>query len=415
MGLFSSERTTDYFQRISSIVEREINAFSDEKIISANLQEWIDYYSQKYAVIPITLFEDRLSQTIENDSVQERNVFFTNPVYERPYFEKPAYRIKISVPFDGTADLLQLTPSSHILIPFDAEVVKPNGDKLGKIILSLIYSAEEMKAKPDLQAFVSGQFNTQFEHYRKMIGYVNADANIFNTQLNGSVISWLHKRKEKAVEFSDICTKLNIPMIKSENAPNTIPFQLTRVVRQAPAAPQARKLEPEYGISDADYQNIQNIIDMFCVSCEKTPMTYNKLTEEEIRDTLLSTLNTHYSNVSGEAFRKKGKTDILIEFDNRAGYIAECKIWHGIQALQDALKQLNGYMTWRDYKVSLVFFNKTNRDFSRVRTQIDEWVKSNAGNINHTKANIWNCSAKRDDKDEYFQLSIRVYDLFIVS
>ena len=415
MGLFSSERTTDYFHRISSSVEREINAFSDEKILGSNLQDWIDYYSQKHALTPISLFEESLSQSIENDSVQEKNLFFTNPAYEKQYFEKPAYRVKISVPFDGTADLLQLMPSSRILIPFDAEVVKPSGDKLGKIILSFTFSAEEMKSKPDLQAFVRGQFNTQFEHYRKMIGYVNAEANLFNTQLNGSVISWLYKRKEKAAEFSDICTKLNIPMIKSENAPNTIPIQLTRVVRQVPVAPQAKKLEPEYGISDTDYQNIQNIIDMFCISCEKTPMTYNKLTEEEIRDTLISTLNTHYSNVSGEAFRKKGKTDILIEFDNKAGYIAECKIWHGIQALQDALSQLNGYMTWRDYKVTLVFFNKTNRDFARVRAQIDEWVKSNSTNVNHTKANIWSCLIKRADKDEYFQLSIRVYDLYVAS
>ncbi len=412
MGLFSSERTTDYFHRISSIVEREINAFSDEKIIGANLQEWVDYYSQKHAVIPITLFEDSLSQAIENDSVQERNMFYTNPAYERPYFEKPAYRIKISVPFDGTADLLQLMPSSHILIPFDAEVLKPNGDKLGKIILSLIYSAEEMKAKPDLQAFVRGQFNTQFEHYRKMIGYINAEATLFNTQLNGSVISWLHKRKEKAQEFSDICTKLNIPMTKSENAPNTIPIQLTRVVRQASVAPQAKRIEPEYGVSDGDYQNIENIIDMFCMSCEKTPSTYNKLAEEEIRDTLISTLNTHYSNVTGETFRKKGKTDILIEFENKAGFIAECKIWHGILALQDALSQLNGYMTWRDYKVSLVFFNKANKNFARVRAQIDEWVRSNSTSVDHAKANVWKCLVKREDKDDSFQLSIHVYDLF---
>ena len=415
MGLFSSERTTDYFRRISSIVEREINAFSDEKIIGANLQEWIDYYSQKYAVIPISLFEDSLSQAIENDSVQERNVFFTNPEYERPYFEKPAYRIKISVPFDGTADLLQLTPSSHILIPFDAEVVKPNGDKLGKIILSLIYSTEEMKTKPDLQAIVKGQFNQQFESYRKMIGFVNAEAALLNSQINGAVISWLKKRKDKALEFSDFCTKLSIPMIKSENAPNTIPIQLTRVVRQAPAAPQAKRIEPEYGVSDGDYQNIENIIDMFCMSCEKTPTTYNKLTEEEIRDTLISTLNTHYSNVTGETFRKKGKTDILIEFENKAGFIAECKIWHGIQALQDALSQLNGYMTWRDYKVSLVFFNKTNKDFARVRAQIDEWVKSNSTHVDHAKANVWKCLLKREDKDDFFQLSIRVYDLYVAS
>ena len=415
MGLFSNERTTDYFRRISSIVEREISAFTDEKILGSNVQEWVDYYSQKYALTPITLFEDSLKQTIENDSVQVQNVFFTNPAYDRRYFDQPAYKINFQVPYDGTSDLLQLTPSSRLSTAFEAEVVKPSGDKLGLIILSLTFSADELKTKPDLQAFARGQFNAQFENYRKMIGYVNAEANQFNTQINGSVISWLQKRKDKALEFSDICSKLNIPMKQNENAPNAIPIQLTRVVRQPPVAPQTKKIETEYGVSDKDYQNIENIVDMFCISCEKTPSTYNKLSEEEIRDTLISTLNTHYSNVNGEAFRKKGKTDILIEFENKAGYIAECKIWHGIQALRDALSQLNGYMTWRDYKVSLVFFNKTNREFTRVRAQIDEWVKSNSTNVDHPKANIWRCLVKREDKDDFFQLSIHVYDLFLGS
>lgn len=412
MNLFSNERTTEYFRRISSIVEREINAFTDEKILGSNVQEWVDYYSQKYALIPITLFENNITQTIENDSVQVENVFFTNPAYERRYFDKPAYRINFSIPFDGTVDLLQLTPSTRVLTPFEAEVVKPFGEKIGSIIISLIFNADEMNTKPDLQAFVRGQFNSQFENYRKMISYINAEATLFNTQVNCSVISWLQKRKDKALEFSDICTKLNIPLRINANAPNLIPILLTRVVRQAPVAPQAKKIEPEYGISDGDYKNIENIIDMFCVSCEKAPSTYSKLSEEEFRDTLISTLNTHYSNVTGETFRKNGKTDILIEFENRAGFIAECKVWHGLQALQDALGQLSGYMTWRDYKVSLIFLNKNNRDFSRVRAQIDEWVKGNSTSNKQVAANIWNCIVKRADKDEDFQLSIHVYDLY---
>ena len=58
--------------------------------------------------------------------------------------------------------------------------------------------------------------------------------------------------------------------------------------------------------------------------------TFGKLEEESIRDVVLVALNSHYENmVTGETFRKRGKTDILIEFENQNAYIGECKIWHG--------------------------------------------------------------------------------------
>lgn len=413
MNLFSKERATEYFRRISSNIEREINALSDEKIISASVADWGDYYREKYAVTPITLFENESTQTVDKDSKQIPNVFYTNPHYDSRYLNQPAYRINFTIPFDGTADLLFLIPSSRILTEFEAEVVKPVGDKLGSITISLIFSVEEMKDKPDLQSFVRTRFDSQFANFRKMIGYINSEVAQYNTQLHGSAIAWLQKRKDNATEFSDICARLDIPMTRSENAPNSVPIPLKRVVKQMPIAPQAKKLEPEYGISDIDYQNIENIIDMFCISCEKTALTYSKLKEEEIRDTLIATLNTHYSNVTGEAFRKKGKTDILVEFDNKAGFIAECKIWHGIQALEDALTQLSGYMTWRDYKVTLIFFNKRIKNFTQVRNSISEWVQGHATNIQHKDANIWKYTVKRSDRDEEFQLSIHVYDLYI--
>ena len=281
------------------------------------------------------------------------------------------------------------------------------------ITVSLVFSVDELRNTADVQSFVRTRFNSQFENYKKMIGFINSEVALFNTQIYCSAMTWLQKRKDKATEFSDLCSKLNIPMTRNENAPNSVPIPLKRVERRIPTAPQAKKLETEYGISDTDYQNIENIIDMFCISCEKAPSTYSKLSEEEFRNTLISTLNTHYSNVTGETFRKKGKTDILVEFENKAGFIAECKVWHGLQALQDALAQLSGYMTWRDYKVSLIFLNKNNKDFSRVRSQIDEWVKANSKSSRKTAANIWNCIIKRADKDEDFNLSIHAYDLYV--
>lgn len=79
--------------------------------------------------------------------------------------------------------------------------------------------------------------------------------------------------------------------------------------------------------------------------------------EEDLRNTLLAMLNATYKgNATGETFRRKGKTDICIEMENRAAFVAECKIWKGAKALTNAVRQLNGYLTWRDCKTALIVF-----------------------------------------------------------
>ena len=113
---------------------------------------------------------------------------------------------------------------------------------------------------------------------------------------------------------------------------------------------------------------------------EANARTFNKNDEEEIRDFIISTLGTHYENmVTGETFRKKGKTDILIIFDNKAAFIGECKIWHGIKKFSEAVDQLFGYSTWKDSKTALIVFNKDNKDFSMLHKTVEQWI------IDHTK------------------------------
>ena len=79
--------------------------------------------------------------------------------------------------------------------------------------------------------------------------------------------------------------------------------------------------------------------------------------EEDLRNTLLATLNATYKGGAvGEAFRNNGKTDICIERENRAAFVAECKMWTGAKAVQEAIKQLDSYLTWRDCKTALIYF-----------------------------------------------------------
>ena len=146
---------------------------------------------------------------------------------------------------------------------------------------------------------------------------------------------------------------------------------------------------------------------------ENTARTHVKNDEEELRDFLLATLNTHYQNVSGETFRKTGKTDIKIEFDNKAAFIGECKIWHGTKAFEQAIQQVLNYSTWRDTKVSIIVFNKENQSFNGVLEKIDLWVKENVKSFEHTIANVWDCRYYRQDTNVEIRLNILAFDMHV--
>jgi hypothetical protein len=88
---------------------------------------------------------------------------------------------------------------------------------------------------------------------------------------------------------------------------------------------------------------------------------------------MLAHLNGHYEGMAtGETFRKSGKTDIRIEDQDRAAFVAECKLWKGKEELLKAIDQLLGYLTWRDCKTALILFNKQAAKFNDLLVKVPE-------------------------------------------
>ena len=105
---------------------------------------------------------------------------------------------------------------------------------------------------------------------------------------------------------------------------------------------------------------------------ERTPLTFSKLEEEELRNVILSHLNGVFDgNAVGEAFSKRGKTDIYLPINKGAVFIAECKYWKGAKTLESAVKQILGYLTWRNsFGVIILFSNR--KSFTNILSTVDE-------------------------------------------
>lgn len=111
---------------------------------------------------------------------------------------------------------------------------------------------------------------------------------------------------------------------------------------------------------------------------EKTPKTFYKFKEGELRDVILALLNGLYiGEATAEAWSKLGRTDITLVIPEGAILVIECKLWNGPSYYGKAIDQLFNYLTWHENYGFLVTFCKKG-DFSKILERAEETT------INHS-------------------------------
>ena len=419
MRLFSSERTEDYIKEIRSKIEREIEELSEEKITTDSIDDWVDYFVSKYQIDPILVYEDKAELNMEEVKIKKYNIFYEqDSSFEPEFFQIDGYKIIFKIPFYGKSDLFNLQPSTYIISNrFEVDkIINPQNDKLGYLYYSFERNKDEFIGKKDseIRIYVDNEFKREFRSYLNMIEYLNKDINVFNESIEKLIRNELELRKDKANNFENIKRALKIQKVSKEDVSNIKIIPLKKKKKMDKPNVKNIYVEPEPCISDFDYNNILDIIHNACSVMESTPQTFNKYSEEELRDSIISTLGTHYVNdVTGETFRGLGKTDIHIMFENKSAFIGECKIWNGIKKFEDAIKQILGYLTWKDTKISLIVFNKKNKDFQSILNSIDSWIKKNTKQSKKENSNTWKCLMYREDTNSDIQIAIQVYDISI--
>lgn len=424
MQLFNRINTLDFIPQQNLNIKNTIEKLTNEEICNSSLEDLEDYFLNefKFNLIEVETDINFITHDAQETKVKQYNPWYRRGGYdEKEYYLVDCYKIIYKIPFEGDVDLLYLHPSHSIMSKFEVDnIINPTEEKEGQIIFSQTYERNSITSQENMIEFITREFNSKFSSYFQMINYINNDIHNFNSTLESTIKKHLEERLKKAEDYLKLREKLNIPLALNNNAPNIKPVRLKKVKKNKNSSLPKLKSSPiEYGISDDDYNNIKNIINLSCISMEKAARTFCKLHEEELRDVILASLNTHYmGSATGETFNKRGKTDIHIPFENKSAYIGECKIWTGQGLFTEAIDQLFSYMRWRDTKTSLIIFNKTRKDFSKILSTIDTILSEHNLCINKMKIsnNEWQCNFKKDSEStEIVNLNIVIYDLFIES
>lgn len=362
-------------------VKQKIDALSNEVIMANSTDILANNIYEEFFIEPVTIYEEDLSKRqIKQGKLRNgiNDVFFNN--YNNNYVEVDGIIATFVFPFIGDAFLFNCKANTFSLSGY------PDID-LGSTSFSITInrSLNDMKtdgAKDKLLEEVSQKVT----EIKKGISYANNDINVFNSNLKKESQKLIVEKRKKVESFFSIASMLEIPIEKKEYAKTHIPLK-----RNIVPITTNYKSENAYCISDKDYLDILATIKHTGSTCERTPSSYKSLKEEDLRNVFLAALNATYSGLAtGEAFRNKGKTDICIEMENRAAFVAECKMWTGQKEISSAINQLDGYLTWRDCKTALLFFVRR-KDFLRTLDSVKKTLDE-MGNIK---------SVKNEDKNEF--------------
>ena len=286
----------------------------------------------------------------------------------------PGMQFTLRIPFEGKENLFHLRPSRFISNPPFAHI-QTQGNSKGEVWIRLQGPAHKDAAY--FENFLLAEEN-------KIITCLqNQEAQIekfVSQDLPLAIQNAINARNARINQKEKLISGFKIPLRKKTGAPS-LPIRPNRIIPKRPLSqptmPPPQKgteqeiKKPQPFLDDREYHDILSLIRHQCRTFEGAPASFGRLSEESLRDVMLSALNAIYEGeATGETFRKSGKSDIRIEAGDRSAFIAECKIWTGKKNLLEAIGQLAGYLTWRDSKTALVVLNKRNRKFTDILREV---------------------------------------------
>jgi len=348
--IFHERYLSEYIDEVRKGLETCINGLgSNELRNTALLEELIEDFSIQPLALqpPIPKSQSESTRTVS--------------AYGDTYQQK-VYVTDMEMPFEGDVILFSCQPSESAIIYSDINIIAAKKVVHFKIVLTELnanlHAEEVQQVVKDIQ---------------RNIPNVNKEVKAWNESLPERVKSLLKNRVEEVQLTNDFMTQIGLVVRKEADEYMTPPIKKKAIPSPIPATGSKSK-EVVPTLEEKVYNDIKEVLYNVGRAMERKPSLYMGKNEEALRDSLLLFLETRYESTAGvgEAFNKKGKTDILLKYapDGRNIFVAECKFWTGPKALISALDQLLGYLTVRDTKTALIFFvNKKN--FSAVIDSIE--------------------------------------------
>ncbi len=348
-------------------MKQAIAAYPADKLLSATVDSLVEYFVAEHSGNPLEIDEN----AIYADEPRESRVDVTGDIRYGGRLRgsgpvmAPGISVSFHIPFTGDEVLLRCSPSRKHLNPPSGRILR------GEVVVDL-QATEAEKGK------VGERFKEQLASIQQHVEWSGADVVAFNATLPDQARRWIEARRGRLESTQAVVADLGFPVRRKGETPAT--YAVPSVRRKPRIGPgEARKNRPpEPALEMAEYDHILSVCSNMVEVMERSPSAFEGMGEEDLRTHFLVQLNGQYEGgASGETFNSQGKTDILIRYDGKVLFIAECKFWTGPAGFIETVDQLLGYTSWRDSKTAILLFNR-NKDFTAVVGQLPRLLQEHA-------------------------------------
>lgn len=361
-ALFTDYRFTELKRKKLEEMKDEISSLSSEELDKNSTDSLALIFASKYTPSQIELHDIKKEKAgqVEKEVQNRRGV--PTPGSGTP--TRKNERVEARFQFDAEKKLFRYKPSSFDLNPplYDRirsdEIVRYFDFHVGN------QDAEELKEE-------LGSDMEEWENkVRKWVGNLNSDLQQMQDKAESKARSAIERRRNEVETKDEVLEDLGVDTGDSSDQGFVVPEKKRSIELPKLGDSSSPEIMPE-----EHYLEILGIVDDLGVNIERSAETVRDLDEESLRDIFLAGINSHYAGIAqGESFNRSGKTDILLPYENKNLFVAECKFWSGQAGFVDALDQLLGNLTVRDSQACLmVFSNRSN--FQKVLKRAVEATK----------------------------------------
>ncbi len=405
IALFSGKFSYEVAREIIEQTTAELKRLKDDEILNQSDESLIeDAIARCSFKVPTLRIEEIYTDETEIECVineHGRYIYSNFGSNSRQIIKK--HVVVFHIPFDGNYKYFQIGPSSRTL-PGPKAILEAH--ELMLPMLTSDRSGDQLKVELESEITSIGQHLSTLER----------DLSTAKVEMESIARSYIPRRRAEILHNKNLVATLGFPMRLRADAPKVYKAEdVNRKISPSQSASRLAAWVPEPALDESNYQHILSVMDNMTKVMERSPQTFAKMDEEDIREHFLVQLNGQYEGqATGETFNAHGKTDILVRSEGRNIFIAECKIWRGQTSFLDAVDQLLSYLTWRDTKSALVIFNK-NKGLSGVVTKIREVMDTHThkkrGPVIQGSTRFQYIFGNPGDMDREITITVMVYDI----
>lgn len=397
MRILGGETVQTYYLHIPAHIKSEVDMTSDDYILGVDEEEYANHLFEKYSLEPIEKDDTRKLTIEEKKEWRDVDGYMGTSRVEVIKF-RIGYPIKVTDKVDEVFEkewnFVSMRAHDWIL------------DASGGYIYAVIDNSQDA-IRNEVNLIENGVSNKNHLIQEQ------------NPQLREKIKGFIAERKKKVKQDSDTFKKLvkeiDIPLeVLNKNKVKTVDFGIKHKIKEL--IPPQPKVTENYVLDGKKVITILEIIDNVASNFEVAPETYITLEEEKLRNIILSSLNSVFQGkATGETFRKKGKTDILLNIAKGCILVMECKWWSGKKALTEAEEQILKYLTWRENYGVVILFSK-NKGFTSVLEAVKDSVQKlgsySKGFRQITDSHFESQHIFPDDENKTIEIHTLVYNLY---